>query len=79
MARTQTLICDLCEQPVEIIAAKVYLAPFAPRTTMTSFMSAYSHHGDVCSNCMNELMEKLNKRQARNGNGKIRGKRKTSR
>lgn len=68
MARNTTLRCDICGKAIEQVAGKVYIAPIVPGRAI-SYMSAYSHSGDACVECLTDLSKKLTKRKPRNGNG----------
>jgi hypothetical protein len=74
------LRCNICGKQVEKVAGKIYLVPKIPGANST-FLSAYSASGDVCSDCIVELDEKLDKRKSRNGGASkhARTKRKTTR
>jgi hypothetical protein len=66
MAREMILRCNLCGATIDQAAGKVYLVPKIPGSNST-FVSAYSASGDLCSNCTDELDKKLDKRKSRNG------------
>lgn len=68
MARKVTLVCDFCNNPMEKVAAKVFLTPKIP-TQSTSLMSNYTHSGDLCSNCLPTLAKKLDKRKSHSNGG----------
>lgn len=71
MTRKFTLVCDYCGKEIEKVVAKLYLAPILPGKTIQSYQSQYTHHGDLCSDCVVKFEGKLKKRQSRSSNGKV--------
>jgi hypothetical protein len=69
MPREVILTCSFCGNKIEKVAAKIYLVPTVPDKPITSFQSAYSHHGDACVECMKDIEGKMKRRSPRNGNG----------
>lgn len=68
MAREMILRCNLCSREIKNVAGKIYIAPAVPGRSI-SYMSAYSASGDLCTDCLKGLSEKLQRRKPRvNGN-----------
>lgn len=71
MGRKLSLICDFCGKEMTRASGKVYLCPILPGKSLTSFQSSYTHSGDVCDECIQELIEKLTPRKSRSENGRV--------
>lgn len=71
MGRSVTITCNNCGNEVEQVAGKLYLAPVIPGRSSISVLSGYSHYGDLCGDCLEEFVGKLDRRKVRvNGNSK---------
>lgn len=64
-----SLNCDFCGEPIESVAAKVFLSEVIPNMNHRP-MSTYSFHGDACEKCVEKKFKprmKKRKRQSRKG------------
>lgn len=58
MARSETLLCDVCGKPTERIVAKIYFTPTIPGV-QKAVHSNYSHHADVGTCCSTRVVKGL--------------------
>jgi hypothetical protein len=60
-----SLNCDFCGEPIENVAAKIYLAEILPGVNHSP-MSTYSFHGDACGKCVDKRFKpRMKKRKSR--------------
>lgn len=64
MPREVIIKCSLCSKKIENVSAKLYVSRIIPGQWNYT-MAAYSHHGDICDDCLTKLEKKLIKRVTR--------------